>query len=290
MAKKKKVRKMSHRQTLALASMLTGLVPTGVDADVADGWIQRPKVFRRVVGGAIRKAICTPVDDSDFNRKCDEAVSQADRELGALDAEVEIDAGMNTLNKRAKIFTDGLRAGAVRLGLTGNSERLAAEAKLGAKINEPPVKKTDGFLTRYDQSFGLWRLVKRAIGPIGNVDSNITPERFPITGTDVRTVKLRVEPFALFGEDSGKAAAYLTAIGYTLANIGDLAGFMYSHLGEVEEWNMVVALSEDSRWADHYGNVYVPFAKADSDQGRCFGIISFLDPFYSNTGVLVICD
>jgi len=249
MAEKKKVRPMSHRQTLALASMLTGLVPTGVDADVADGWIQRPKVFRRVVGGAIRKAICTPVGDSDFNRKCDEAVSQADRELGALDAEAEIDAKIDRL-----------------------------------------AQKTDGFFTRYDQSLGLMTLIRDALGPnnVGHYNSDITPERFPLKGTGVRTTNVRVESF-LYGETGEQAAKRLIAGGHVLANTGDLAGFLASYPKEVEKWTWVVALSEDSRWARPDGYVVVPCTDVDG-ASRGFYLDYFRRVFPSVSGVLVLCE
>lgn len=246
---KKGFQKMSRRQLLAIASMLTGLVPPDMDTDVAEGWIQNPKSFRRIVGEAIRKAACPPADFDDFDRMCDEAGAQADREIAALDA----------------------------------------EAKLDAQIDEM-AKKAAGFPVTYDQSLGLAELIKCALGPnnVDNFNRDITPERFSLKGTDVRTINVRVEPF-LDGETGEQAAERLIAAGHVLANTGDLAGFLLIHPKEVEKWNWVVALSEDSRWTSPDGNVDVPYANVNGAV-RYFGLGLFRVDFDSDDGVLVLCE
>lgn len=95
-------------------------------------------------------------------------------------------------------------------------------------------KKTSGLLTTYDQSLGSMELIKRALGPdnAGNLNRDITQERFPLKGTDRRTVNMRVEPF-LNGETGEQAAKRLVAAGHVLANIGDLAGYLHDHPEEV---------------------------------------------------------
>jgi broad specificity phosphatase PhoE len=149
------------------------------------------------------------------------------------------------------------------------------------------VKKFASLLVTYDQSLGLMNLIQRALGPdnIGNYTSDITPERFPLKGTDVRTVQARVEPF-LDGETGEQAAKRLVAAGHTLANTGDLAGYLASYPKEVEKWKWVFALSEDSRWAFPYGGVGVPCAFVRG-AFRDFRLDYFRRGFYSVDGVLV---
>lgn len=146
------------------------------------------------------------------------------------------------------------------------------------------------FPTTYDCSLGLRKLIEVAVGDrnLGNINSDITKERFPLTGTGVRTVYLRVEPF-LNNETGEQAAKRLTAAGHTLANTGDLAGFQHDHPKEVEKWVWVVALSKDSRWTDPDGLVMVPYARVRGTH-RYFSLDRFRLRFDSCYGVLVRCE
>lgn len=154
------------------------------------------------------------------------------------------------------------------------------------------AKKLVGLPVTYDQSIGIAELIKRALGP-GNdriFDTNITQERFPLKGTDVRTINvLRVEPF-LSGETGEQAAKRLIAVGHVLANIGDLAGLLFDHPKEVEKWRWVVALSEDSRSTGPGGGSFdVPYAYVVGAD-RYFDLACFRFEFRSGYGVLVLCE
>lgn len=155
-------------------------------------------------------------------------------------------------------------------------------------------KKSAVFQITYDQSVGSMELIQRAVGPnnIRYISPDITSKRFPLKGTDVRTVNVRVEPF-LDGETGEQAAERLVAAGHVLANTGDLAGFLLFHPKEVEKWNWVVALSEDSRWAEDmhdHGHVCVPSARVDGAALRLFRLSFFRTKFRSSDGVLVLCE
>jgi hypothetical protein len=143
------------------------------------------------------------------------------------------------------------------------------------------------FSVTYDQSLGLTALIKRAVGEanVNNINSDITQERFPLQGKDVRTVNLRVEP-RLDGETNEKAAKRLTAAGHILADTGDLAGFLHDHPEEVEKWSWVVALAKSARWTFPNGCVSVPYANVDGAY-RGFSLDGFCDRFRSTFGVLV---
>lgn len=147
-----------------------------------------------------------------------------------------------------------------------------------------------GLPTTYDQALGLAELIKRAVGPenLGNINSDITQERFSLKGTGVRQVNLRVEPFPS-NETGEQAAKRLTTAGHTLANTGDLAGFLRNHPKEVEKWRWVVALSEDSRWTRPGGRICVPCAGVRGAD-RHFVLAYFRRQFYSVFGVLVLCE
>lgn len=152
------------------------------------------------------------------------------------------------------------------------------------------LAKPSGLLTIYDQSLGLMELIRRAVGSdnLDNINSNITPERFPLHGNGVRSVNLRVEPF-LDGETGEQAAKRLTSAGHILADTGDLAGFQYDHPKEVAKFTWVVALAKSARWTSPDGGVGVPFADVD---GSCrdFDLGNFCDYFDSADGVLVRCE
>lgn len=151
------------------------------------------------------------------------------------------------------------------------------------------VVKPDGFPTTYDQSVGLRKLIELAVGEynLANINSNITQDRFPLNGTDVREVNLRVEAY-LNGETSEEAAERLVPAGHSLANTGDLAGFLHDHPDEVAKWNWVEAISEDSRWTYPGGSVMVPFACVGG-ACRCFNLFNFRRQHDCSNGVLVRC-
>ena len=143
------------------------------------------------------------------------------------------------------------------------------------------------FATTYDQSLGLMKLIKRAVGSanLRNINPDITPKRFPLAGKDVRRVSLWVEPY-LDSETSEHAAARLTAAGYILADAGALAGFLYDHPEEVARWGWVLAISEGSRWTIPGGSVYVPCADVRGAY-RFFDLGDFRRQLNSGYGVLV---
>ena len=131
-------------------------------------------------------------------------------------------------------------------------------------------------MVSYDQSAGLVPLIDLAVGPknVGNVNRDITQERFPLKGTGVRSIKCRVEPY-LNGETSEEAAKRLTDAGHILGNTGDLAGFLHDHPDQVEKWaGWVFAISEDSRWTCSDGFVCVPDAYV-SGASRYFDLYGF---------------
>jgi hypothetical protein len=155
------------------------------------------------------------------------------------------------------------------------------------------AKKHVGFTITYDQSIGLVELIRRAFGSgnVNNFNSDITQERFPLKGKDILTVNVRVEPF-LNGETGEQAAKRLVAAGHTLANSGDLAGFLASHPKEVEKWAWVFALSEDSRWTSSRGIVRDPFVRVPCacvhGSDRSFGLGYFCHELRSDSGILVL--
>lgn len=189
----------------------------------------------------------------------------------------------------------GTFADVYRLATPEGTDDLKAIAAIIAR----GAKKAIGFPVTYDQSLGLMELIKRALGTVNdrNLESDITPERFPLKGTGVRTVRVRVEPF-LDGETGVHAAERLVAAGHVLADIGDLAGFFADHPREVKKWDTIVALSEDSRWVDADGLICVPCVdKVDSDGFilRCFCDDVFFytiedDESKLEDGVLVLCE
>ena len=159
------------------------------------------------------------------------------------------------------------------------------DLRLGKPVGLPVI---------YDQSVGLMALVRSAVGEanLGNIDSDITPERFLLKGTGVRNIKVRVEPH-LDGETSEQAAKRLTARGCVFGNTGDLAGFLHDHPEEVEKWGWVLAISEDSRWA-HPGVGYVGVPCVDvRGADRYFVLVGFRSRLSSDfvpLGVLVLCE
>ena len=152
------------------------------------------------------------------------------------------------------------------------------------------VQRSFGFPTSYDQSNGLRKLIELAVGEqnIRNINNNITQERFPLAGTGVRKLNLRVEPY-LHGETSELAALRLMVAGHVPANTGDLAGFLREHPTEVEKWNWVSAISADSWWTDSDGYVYVPCANVDGAY-RNFYLCDLRSRLRSGCGVLVVCE
>jgi|GEM_PF-5226718 len=171
------------------------------------------------------------------------------------------------------------------------AQRLVSHPQIATRIKELlEGLSVVGFSVTYDQSLGLRKLIERAVGPanLGNINSDITSERFKLAGTDVRKMNFRVEPY-LSGETSEQAAVRLTAAGFVLGNTGDLAGFLHDHPKEVEKWWWVFAISEDSRWARSDGPVCVPCAHVDGSR-RLFDLRGFRVQLLSGFGVLVACE
>lgn len=173
------------------------------------------------------------------------------------------------------------------------AQRLATNPLLVQRLKELFVLLSAvGFSVIYDQSLGLRKLIELAVGSanLGNINPNITPERFPLSGTGVRKGNFRVEPYLhLQGETPEQAAARLTKAGFTLGNTGDLASFLYDHPDEVAKWSWVSAISEDSRWEDTDDYVRVPYARARGAR-RYFDLSDFRFPLGSSYGVLVACE
>lgn len=142
------------------------------------------------------------------------------------------------------------------LALTTSDNRTALKKFLAMRIAQMLHK------VSYDQSVGLESLIERAVGQgnPGNINRDITQERFPLKGTGVRQVLCRAEA-CLDGEMSEQAAKRLADAGRILASTGDLAGFLHDHPEEVAKWQgWVLAISEDSWWTAPSGRVCVPCA------------------------------
>ena len=171
------------------------------------------------------------------------------------------------------------------LALTISDHRPALKAFLAALIAKMwhPVS--------YDQSMGLTALIERAVGPrnLDSINHYIIPERFSLKGKGVWAVKCRVEAY-LDGETSEEAAKRLTTAGHILGNTGDLAGFLHDHPDEVAKWQgWVLAISEDSRWADSDGVVCVPDASVYGTR-RSFSLGGFRRRLSPRCGVLVLSE
>lgn len=144
------------------------------------------------------------------------------------------------------------------------------------------------FMITYDQSLGLMDLIRRAVGPDNdrNINGDITQERFPLKGTDIRTVWARVERF--IGEETcEQVSERLIDTGHTLANTGDLAYFFGHYPWAVEKWNWVVAPSEDSRWVHSDGHIWAPCARACGVE-RYFSLGDIRKDFHVGSGILVL--
>jgi hypothetical protein len=149
-------------------------------------------------------------------------------------------------------------------------------------------------LTTFDRSLGLAVLIDRAVGPDNTkrVSPNMNPRIFLLGGTGVRSVRLKVE-YCLETETKAQAAKRLVSAGYTLAGVGELAGFLYEHPKEVEKWpGIVSAVSESSRWTHHWDKgeyfVQVPFVAVEDDSAyRRFGLDDFNALCRSGYGILV---
>lgn len=167
------------------------------------------------------------------------------------------------------------------LALTDSGNRMSLKEFLSERILKMWYK------VSYDQSIGLMPLIERAVGErnLGNINRDITRERFKLTGTGVRTVNLRVEPF-LNGETGEDCAKRLVSAGHTLENIGELAGFLAEHPEEVEKCSWVLAIGENSRWSRPGEYVLVPCACVGGTDRR-FDLGYFRGEFGSGCGVLV---
>lgn len=152
-----------------------------------------------------------------------------------------------------------------------------------------PARFLAGFPISYDQDIGLVPLIERAVGPnnLGNINRDITPARFKLAGTGVRSVTCRVEPYRN-GETSEEIYDRLKGTVPGFGNTGDLAEFLHAHPEEVEKWpGWVLAISEDSRWADSDGRVLVPGACVGGAR-RGFGLFGFRGRLGSGYGILVV--
>lgn len=66
-----------------------------------------------------------------------------------------------------------------------------------AFIRNPSLVFHGGFPVSYDQGLGLVPLIERGVGTanLGNINRDITQERYKLAGTGVRQVKAKVEPY-----------------------------------------------------------------------------------------------
>jgi hypothetical protein len=147
-----------------------------------------------------------------------------------------------------------------------------------------------GLLVTCDQGIGLVESIKRAVGPgnIGNISPEITRGCFTLKRTGRPSVKVQVIPL-LHGETSEEATERLVVAGHTLGSIGDLAGLLRDHPGEVAKWLWVLAIGEDSRCAGQGGSLCVPCARVHGAY-RDFNLLDFRGRLDSDDGVLVLCE
>lgn len=145
----------------------------------------------------------------------------------------------------------------------------------------------NGLVTVVNYATGLTQMIRNAVGPdnLRNINSNITPERFKMTGEGVRNARFEVQRFR-DGETPEGCAKRLVTEGFTLENTAELAAFLEQHPEEVEKFAWVFALGEASRWADSGGSVGVPCADVRGAH-RHFGLRWFHDRYGSRNGVLV---
>lgn len=144
------------------------------------------------------------------------------------------------------------------------------------------------FCTVVDNRLGLMTLIEGAVGEsnLQNINRDITPERFPLTGIGIWTVNMWVEPF-LDRESGEDCAKRLVSAGRTLENTGELAAFLKQHPGEVEKWSFVLAIGENSRFAMFSdSSKLVPCASARGVE-RGFGLQYFREESSPRVGVLV---
>jgi len=149
-----------------------------------------------------------------------------------------------------------------------------------------PVENT-GLLTTYDSSVGLRKLMELAVGDrnLGNINLDIIQKRFPLR-EGIQKVNLEVVP-RLNDESYEQTAERLKAAGHNnFPNTGDLAGYLREHPDEVEKWVWVAAVSEDSRWTNSNGDVYVPYARVH-DANRRLGLVHFRESRGLERGILV---
>ncbi|MBI5022866.1 MAG: hypothetical protein HZC05_01710 [Candidatus Magasanikbacteria bacterium] len=161
----------------------------------------------------------------------------------------------------------------------------------GLRNGNLKVIKRGPFRTIYNQAIGLRALIKMAVGKknVVNINRHLTPEHFKLAWTGIRAVNLRVEPL-LDDETGEQAAARLVAAGRTLADVGDLACFMYDYPGEMRRWEWVFAISVSSRWADDgMGKTFVPFASVRGAH-REFKLFFFNNPLNRQSHGILVCE
>lgn len=158
---------------------------------------------------------------------------------------------------------------------------------------EKPGRSIPGILTVYDQSEGFNVLVQQACTKYGyslRIGAGIDQRNFPRAEKLVRRVQLRVEPYRSH-ETSQQAASRLAMAGYTLADVWNLAGFLYKHPEEMKRWRKVLAISHTSSWSNYPdGQIWVPYAALCNTVCE-FDRSDFCDEFFDlSSGILVRCD
>lgn len=145
-----------------------------------------------------------------------------------------------------------------------------------------------GFHVVYSQFAGIERLARQAVGEwhMSNLHRYITDDHFPL-GWSIRDVSLMVKPY-LNEEANDEAASRLMAEGFTLGDIGDLAGFLRDHPTEVEKWRWVTAINKNSLWKESDDIAYMPFVSVGG-YCRLFLLRNFNIPVPVDCGVLVVC-
>ncbi|TSC83774.1 MAG: hypothetical protein G01um101413_914 [Parcubacteria group bacterium Gr01-1014_13] len=176
--------------------------------------------------------------------------------------------------------------------------RLVEEGKITSSnlqtFLEGPARFLVGLQTTRSQSSNLTFLINRAVGEnnLRGIHPLITPEHFPIKiGGALRSVSLMVERY-LDGEKRWDGPARLVKEGYTLANIYDLANFLYDHSNEVAKWERVYASSKDScSVCGDYSEdpaVLGPFVTVEGTFRR-FWLDNSRAQMHSRYGILVLC-
>src|SRR3990167_9233074 len=116
------------------------------------------------------------------------------------------------------------------------------------------------------------------------VNTAITSANFPDAIKHNKILK--IVPFQDY-EIPEQAVVRLKKEGYALASVLDLAAMLQDNPKEIAKWFWVLTISEDSRWTDSDGGVYVPGAYVDGAY-RDFDLSDFRHQLLSGCGVLVL--